>query len=52
MNQDLTNNFHYTVRLNTSTVTGGNPLKININAGLAIEYNDVISNQSTVLLTF
>lgn len=52
MNQELTNNFNYTVRLNGSTVGGANPLKINLNAGINVEYNDVIPAQSTILLTF
>nr|MBA3971789.1 fibronectin type III domain-containing protein [Bacteroidota bacterium] len=52
MNQDLVANHNYTVRLNTSAVSGSNPLKININAGIGAEYNDVLPNQSTVLLTF
>lgn len=52
MNQDLTNNFNYTVRLNSTTVTGTNALRINVNAGIAAEYNDVVPAQSTVVLVF
>jgi hypothetical protein len=52
LNEDMANNFHYTVKLNTAAIAGTNPLKININAGLANEYNDVIDAQSTVLLVF
>ncbi len=52
MNQDLSNNYNFTLRLNTNSVTGSDPLKININAGIAIEYKDIISNQASVLLTF
>ncbi|MGZ3920635.1 MAG: T9SS type A sorting domain-containing protein [Bacteroidia bacterium] len=52
MNQELANNYNYTVRLNTGAVSGSNPIKININANVAAEYNDVITNQTTVLLTF
>jgi PKD repeat protein len=52
MNEELTTNYPYTVRLNTAAVSGTNPLKININANIAVEYNDVIASQSSVLLTF
>jgi hypothetical protein len=52
MNQDLTNNFNYTVRLNSSSVTGTNALQINVNAGIASEYNDIVPAQSTVVLIF
>jgi hypothetical protein len=52
MNQELSGNLDYTVRLNTGAVSGTNPLKINISSGLAVEYNDVIPNQSTYLLVF
>nr|MDQ3048936.1 T9SS type A sorting domain-containing protein [Bacteroidota bacterium] len=52
MNQELTGSLNYTLRLNTGTVTGTNPLKININAGIALQYSDVIVNQSSTLLVF
>jgi hypothetical protein len=52
MNQDQSNNYNFTVRLNKDVVTGNNPLKINVDAGIAMEYTDVIPNQSTMLLTF
>ena len=52
LNEDLTNNFNYTVRLDNSAIAGTSGLKININGGLAKEYTDVISNQSSVLLRF
>jgi len=52
MSEDLSNNFNYTIRLNTGTATGTNSLKVNVNAGIASEYNDVIQNQSTQLLVF
>jgi hypothetical protein len=52
MNQDLTNNYNYSVRLDNSSVTGSQPLKININAGVAIQYDESIAPQSTILLTF
>lgn len=52
MNQNLTGNSNYTVRLNTTAITGTNPLKINVNAGIAAEYTGTIANQSTILLVF
>lgn len=52
MNEDLTNNFNYTVRLNNSAVSGSNPLKIAVNAGVNIEYNETIQSQSSIVLTF
>ncbi len=52
LNEDLTTGYNYTVRLNNSAIGGTNPLKINVNAGLAADYNDMIPAQSSVLLTF
>jgi hypothetical protein len=52
LNQDLANNYNFTVKLNNSAVGGNNALKLNLNANMGIEYNGVISGQSTMLLTF
>jgi hypothetical protein len=52
LNEDLNNDFNYTVRLNTDAATGNNALKINVNSGIAKEYKEVVMNQSTLLLTF
>jgi hypothetical protein len=52
MNQDLTGNYNFTVRLNTNSITGNDPLKININGGISSEYKDSITNQTSVLLVF
>lgn len=52
MNEDLTNNFSYTIRLNNATVSGTAPLKISVNGNIAQEYSDVLTNQSTILLFF
>jgi hypothetical protein len=52
MNQDQGGNHNYTVRLNGSAIAGNSALKMNVNANLNIEYNGVIQNQSTILLTF
>jgi hypothetical protein len=52
LNQDLANNFNFTVRFNNSAVTGNNALKINLNAGIGNEYSGVISGQSSMVLVF
>ncbi len=52
MNQDLSSSYNYALRLDNSTVSGSNSLKINIDAGVAKQYDDVIPSQSTVLLIF
>jgi hypothetical protein len=52
MNQESASNLNYTVRLNKDAIAGNSTLKVNMDAGLAIEYNGVINNQTTLLLTF
>lgn len=52
MNQDQSSGFDYTVRLNTGTVSGTKPLKINVDAGVAVEYNGTISTESSIVLIF
>lgn len=52
LNEELTNNYNYTVKLNTAAVGGTNALKININANLATEISGTIQAQSTTLLIF
>lgn len=52
MNQDQANNYNYKVHLNSTSIPGNIPLKINIDAGVSAEYTDVLASQSTVLLTF
>lgn len=52
MNEELSTQYNYTVKLGTGTVNGSNALKINVNAGLSVEYSDVLQAQSTVLLIF
>ncbi|MBA3898966.1 MAG: T9SS type A sorting domain-containing protein [Bacteroidetes bacterium] len=52
MNQSSSANIDYRLRLNTGTVSGSNTAKLNIDAGVGVEYNDVIQNQSTMLLIF
>lgn len=52
MNQELTTNHNFTVRLNSNAIAGSSSLKINVAANLNIEYNGTINNQSSVMLTF
>jgi hypothetical protein len=52
MNQETASSFNYTVRLDTGTVTGANPLKINVDAGVAVEYDDTLAAESSVVLVF
>ncbi len=52
MNQDQSSSFNYTVRLDNGTVSGVNPLKINVDAGVAVEYNGTISTESSLVLIF
>jgi hypothetical protein len=52
LNQDLSNNYNYTVRLNNGEVTGNNALKIKVNANIGVEYSGVMQGQSTLLLVF
>jgi hypothetical protein len=52
MNQDQSSSFNYTVRLDTGTVSGTNPLKINVDAGVAVEYSGTLATESSLLLVF
>lgn len=52
MNEDISINHNYTVRLNTAAIAGTSSLKINVNAGLPAEFTGTLSNQSTILLIF
>lgn len=52
MNEELSVNHTYTVRLNTSSISANSSLKINADANISAEYSDVIENQSSVLLVF
>ena len=52
MNQSNASSFAYTVRLNMATVSGSNPLKVNVDAGLAVESSGTIATESTLLLVF
>jgi hypothetical protein len=52
MNQELSNNFNYTVRLDNGTVSGSNGLKVSVNAGVNVEYTESITAQSSIVLTF
>lgn len=52
LNQDLTNNFNYTIKLNNTNIQGNFNLKVNVDANINNEYSDIIKNQTTLLLTF
>ncbi len=52
LNEDQTNSYSYTLRLDTAGISGTDPLKINLKAGIAKQYSDELPSQSTVLLTF
>lgn len=52
LNQDLSNNFNFTVRLNNAAVSGNSALKINVNANIGVEYSGTMQGQSTLLLVF
>jgi hypothetical protein len=52
LNQSSSTNHNYTLRLNTSEVSGSNTLKINIDAGISREHSGTIQNQSSTLLVF
>lgn len=51
MNQDQATSFSYTVRLNMTTPATGT-LKVNVDAGLALESTGTIAPESTLLLVF
>ncbi|HEX6086157.1 MAG TPA: fibronectin type III domain-containing protein [Thermoanaerobaculia bacterium] len=52
MNQSNTTSYPYTVRLDMSPASGTNALKVNVDAGLAIESSGTIGTESTLLLVF
>lgn len=52
LNQDQSVNYNYSVRLDGSAASGTNPLKINVNSGIAKEYTGAINNQATQVLVF
>ena len=52
LNEDASADFTYTVRLNANAITSAQALKINISAGQAGEYSEVVHNQSTLVLIF
>jgi hypothetical protein len=52
MNQSASKNHKFSLKLNTSSIAGSNPLKINVDAGVESIYADEIGNQSTLLIVF
>ncbi|HEY0139736.1 MAG TPA: fibronectin type III domain-containing protein [Thermoanaerobaculia bacterium] len=51
LNQETSTSFPYTVRLNNASISSGT-LKVNVDAGLAMETTGTIAAQSTILLVF
>jgi hypothetical protein len=52
MNQSATSNRNFSIKFNNSSISGDDPIKINVDAGIDVAYMDHISNQSTLLLIF
>ena len=52
LNQSLSENYSYAIKLNNDAISGSEAVKLNIDANLNKEYQDEISNQSTTLLVF
>lgn len=52
INQEASTGFSYTVRLNNASIAGTSTLKVNADAGLAMEASGTIAAQSTILLVF
>jgi hypothetical protein len=52
MNQDQSSSFNYTVRLDDTASSSLNALKINVDAGVAVEYNGTIATESSIVLIF
>jgi hypothetical protein len=52
MNEELSTNFNYRVRLDTGTVTGSESLKISVDAAVAAESTGTINAQSSIVLVF
>ncbi|HYC87673.1 MAG TPA: hypothetical protein VEO54_00550 [Thermoanaerobaculia bacterium] len=52
MNQSKTTSFPYTVRLDIASIAGSSTLKVNVDAGLAVESSGTISTESSLVLIF
>jgi hypothetical protein len=52
MNEELSTNFNYRVRLDTGTVTGSESLKVSVDAAVAAESTGTINAQSSIVLVF
>jgi hypothetical protein len=52
MNQDQSSSFNYRVRLNNSGVSGLEAVKINVDAGVAVESTGTIATESSLVLIF
>ena len=52
LNESATDDYDFTVQLNTAAVPGAAPLKINVPAGLNAAYSNKVFAQSTLVLLF
>lgn len=52
LNQDNVSSYTYNVRLNMTTSTSSSTLKVNVDAGHALETSGTIATESTILLVF
>jgi hypothetical protein len=52
MNQSSSTNQNFTLKFDYTSISGNNPLKINVDAGFDRLYDDQVGNQSTIVLTF
>lgn len=52
LNQSMVTSRDFTVKLNNTAISGDDPMKVNVDAGIDREYQGHIPGQSTVLLVF
>lgn len=52
LNEDQASTLNFTLKLNTTSVSGASTLKLNVNANIAKEYSDHINSQSSIVLVF
>jgi hypothetical protein len=52
MNQNNSQNFKFSLKLDNEAVTGSDAVKINVEAGIPVEYKDEAPAESTLLIVF
>jgi hypothetical protein len=52
MNEELTTNYNYAIRLDNSTVTGTEALKLQVDANVLVQHTGTIKPQSSIMLIF